>query len=37
VTSAALDVHLMADTALTGATDDIDGGQQLLSIRGATR
>ena len=26
---AALAVHLMADTALTGATYDIDGGQQL--------
>jgi NAD(P)-dependent dehydrogenase (short-subunit alcohol dehydrogenase family) len=28
---AALAVHLMANTALTGATYDIDGGQQLLS------
>jgi NAD(P)-dependent dehydrogenase (short-subunit alcohol dehydrogenase family) len=27
----ALAVHLMANTALTGATYDIDGGQQLLS------
>ncbi len=27
---AALAGHLMANTALTGATDDIDGGQQLL-------
>ena len=27
---AALAVHLMATTALTGATYDIDGGQQLL-------
>jgi NAD(P)-dependent dehydrogenase (short-subunit alcohol dehydrogenase family) len=27
---AALAVHLMANTALTGATYDIDGGQQLL-------
>jgi NAD(P)-dependent dehydrogenase (short-subunit alcohol dehydrogenase family) len=29
---AALAVHLMVNTALTGATYDIDGGQQLLSI-----
>ena len=29
---AALAVHLMANTALTGATYDIDGGQQLLSV-----
>ena len=28
---AALAVHLMANTALTGATYDIDGGQQLLA------
>jgi NAD(P)-dependent dehydrogenase (short-subunit alcohol dehydrogenase family) len=28
---AALAVHLMANTALTGATYDIDGGQQLLT------
>ena len=28
---AALAVHLMANTALTGATYDIDGGQQLIS------
>jgi len=28
---AALAVHLMSNTALTGATYDIDGGQQLLS------
>jgi NAD(P)-dependent dehydrogenase (short-subunit alcohol dehydrogenase family) len=28
---AALAVHIMANTALTGATYDIDGGQQLLS------
>jgi NAD(P)-dependent dehydrogenase (short-subunit alcohol dehydrogenase family) len=28
---AALAVHLMANTALTGATFDIDGGQQLVS------
>jgi len=27
---AALAVHLMVNTALTGATYDIDGGQQLL-------
>src|SRR5262249_255272 len=29
--------HLMTNTALTGATYDIDGGQQLLSNRGGTR
>jgi NAD(P)-dependent dehydrogenase (short-subunit alcohol dehydrogenase family) len=34
---AALALHLMANTALTGATYDIDGGQQLLSNRGARR
>jgi NAD(P)-dependent dehydrogenase (short-subunit alcohol dehydrogenase family) len=34
---AALAVHLMTNTALTGGTYDIDGGQQLLSNRGATR
>ena len=28
---AALAVHIMANTALTGATYDIDGGQQLTS------
>ncbi len=28
---AALAIHLMTNTALTGATYDIDGGQQLLS------
>jgi NAD(P)-dependent dehydrogenase (short-subunit alcohol dehydrogenase family) len=28
---AALAVHLMTNTALTGATDDIDGGEQLVS------
>src|SRR5204862_2578168 len=28
---AALAIHLMANTALTGATYDIDGGQQLVS------
>jgi NAD(P)-dependent dehydrogenase (short-subunit alcohol dehydrogenase family) len=27
---AALAVHLMANTAITGATFDIDGGQQLI-------
>jgi NAD(P)-dependent dehydrogenase (short-subunit alcohol dehydrogenase family) len=27
---AALAVHIMANTALTGATYDIDGGQQLV-------
>jgi NAD(P)-dependent dehydrogenase (short-subunit alcohol dehydrogenase family) len=27
----ALAVHIMTNTALTGATYDIDGGQQLLS------
>jgi NAD(P)-dependent dehydrogenase (short-subunit alcohol dehydrogenase family) len=29
---AALAVHIMVNTALTGATYDIDGGQQLLSV-----
>jgi NAD(P)-dependent dehydrogenase (short-subunit alcohol dehydrogenase family) len=33
---AALAVHLMTNTALTGATYDIDGGQQLLSNRGGS-
>ncbi len=28
---AALTVHIMTNTALTGATDDIDGGQQFVS------
>jgi hypothetical protein len=28
---AALAVHIMTNTALTGATYDIDGGQQFLS------
>jgi NAD(P)-dependent dehydrogenase (short-subunit alcohol dehydrogenase family) len=28
---AALAIHIMSNTALTGATYDIDGGQQLLS------
>jgi len=28
---AALAVHLMVNTALTGATFDIDGGQHLIS------
>jgi NAD(P)-dependent dehydrogenase (short-subunit alcohol dehydrogenase family) len=27
---AALAIHLMTNTALTGATYDIDGGQQLI-------
>jgi hypothetical protein len=27
----ALAVHLMTNTSLTGATYDVDGGQQLLS------
>jgi len=30
---AALAVHIMANTALTGGTYDIDGGQQLVSLR----
>ena len=30
---AALAVHIMTNTALTGATYDIDGGQQLVSGR----
>ena len=30
---AALAVHLMSNTALTGATYDIDGGQQLVAAR----
>jgi hypothetical protein len=34
---AALAVHIMTNTALTGATYDIDGGQQLLSNRGGSR
>jgi len=34
---AELAVHLMTKTALTGATYDIDGGQQLLSNRGGSR
>jgi NAD(P)-dependent dehydrogenase (short-subunit alcohol dehydrogenase family) len=34
---AALAVHVMTNSALTGATYDIDGGQQLLSNRGGTR
>ena len=28
---AALAIHIMSNTALTGATYDIDGGQQLVS------
>ena len=34
---AALAVHLMTNTALTGATYDIDGGQQLVATGGGTR
>jgi hypothetical protein len=34
---AALAVHILTNTALTGATYDIDGGQQLLSNRGGSR
>ena len=34
---AALAVHLMTNTALTGATFDIDGGQQLLANRAAAK
>ncbi len=30
---AALAVHLMANTAVTGATYDVDGGKQLVSGR----
>jgi NAD(P)-dependent dehydrogenase (short-subunit alcohol dehydrogenase family) len=29
---AALAIHLMINTALTGATFDIDGGQQLVGV-----
>ena len=29
----ALAVHIMTNTALTGATYDIDGGQQLIPSR----
>lgn len=32
---AALAVHLMTNTALTGAVDDVDGGRQLLSGSGS--
>ena len=32
---AALAVHIMSNTALTGATFDIDGGQQFVAARGA--
>ena len=32
---AALAVHIMTNTALTGATYDIDGGQQFLGLKGA--
>ena len=28
---ASLAIHLMANTAITGATFDIDGGQQLIA------
>ncbi len=31
---AALAVHVMSNTALTGATYDVDGGQQLVAARG---
>ena len=34
---AAIALHLMTNTALTGATYDIDGGQQLLANRGGAR
>jgi len=34
---ASLAVHLMTNTALTGATYDIDGGQQLLTNRAGSR
>jgi NAD(P)-dependent dehydrogenase (short-subunit alcohol dehydrogenase family) len=34
---AALAVHLMTNSVLTGATYDIDGGQQLLSNHGGSR
>jgi NAD(P)-dependent dehydrogenase (short-subunit alcohol dehydrogenase family) len=34
---ASLAVQLMTNTALTGATYDVDGGQQLLSNRGGSR
>jgi hypothetical protein len=30
---AALAIHLMTNTALTGATYDIDGGQQIAPAR----
>ena len=30
-TAAALAVHIMTNTALTGATYDIDGGQQFVA------
>ncbi len=33
----ALAVHIMTNAALTGATYDVDRGQQLLSNRGRTR
>ena len=31
ITAAALDVHIITNTALTGATYDIDGGQHLVA------
>jgi len=31
-TAAALAVHIRINTTLTGATGDIDGGQQVMSI-----
>jgi NAD(P)-dependent dehydrogenase (short-subunit alcohol dehydrogenase family) len=34
---AAIALHLMTNTALTGATYDVDGGQQLLSNHGGAR
>jgi NAD(P)-dependent dehydrogenase (short-subunit alcohol dehydrogenase family) len=34
---AAVALHLMTNSALTGATYDVDGGQQLLSNRGGAR
>jgi hypothetical protein len=34
---AALAVHLMINTALTGATYDVDGGQQFVPGQGTAR
>jgi NAD(P)-dependent dehydrogenase (short-subunit alcohol dehydrogenase family) len=31
---AAVAIHIMSNTALTGATYDIDGGQQLVAMAG---